>query len=83
MMVAAQVFDFHLQDLTRPQSKRFKRDLCALINFFRFRSDRLAEFDELVVGTEELVDRYAVIASSPEAPSLSRPESTTPTTREP
>lgn len=59
MMVAAQVFDFHLQDLTRPQSKRFKRDLCALINFFRFRSDRLAEFDELVVGTEELVDRRA------------------------
>ncbi|WFC94704.1 kinetochore-associated Ndc80 complex subunit nuf2 [Malassezia brasiliensis] len=57
MMDAATVHDFHLQDLTRPHPKRFKRHMSALVNFFRFRSDRLAEFDELVLDTEELENR--------------------------
>ncbi|WFC99393.1 kinetochore-associated Ndc80 complex subunit nuf2 [Malassezia yamatoensis] len=57
MMEAATVTDFHLQDLTRPTAKRFKRHMSALVNFFRFRSDRLAEFDELVVNTEELENK--------------------------
>ena len=57
MMEAATVHDFHLQDLTRPTPKRFKRHMSALVNFFRFRSDRLAEFDELVLDTEELENR--------------------------
>ena len=56
-MKAATVQDFHLQDLTRPNAKRFKRHMSALVNFFRFRSDRLAEFDELVAETEELEGR--------------------------
>lgn len=54
MMEAATVTDFQLQDLTRPTPKRFKRHMSALVNFFRFRSDRLAEFDELVLETEAL-----------------------------
>lgn len=54
MMEAATVHDFCVQDLTRPQPKRFKRHMSALVNFFRFRSDRLAEFDELVADTEDL-----------------------------
>lgn len=57
MMEAATVHDFHLQDLTRPTAKRFKRHMSALVNFFRFRSDRLAEFDELVLDTEDLETR--------------------------
>lgn len=57
MMEAATVHDFHLQDLTRPTPKRFKRHMSALVNFFRFRSDRLAEFDELVLETEDLENR--------------------------
>ncbi|WFD33058.1 kinetochore-associated Ndc80 complex subunit nuf2 [Malassezia sp. CBS 17886] len=57
MMDAATVQDFHMQDLTRPNAKRFKRHMSALVNFFRFRADRLAEFDELVVETEELENR--------------------------
>lgn len=57
MMEAATVHDFHLQDLTRPTPKRFKRHMSALVNFFRFRSDRLAEFDELVLETEDLETR--------------------------
>ncbi|PKI83804.1 kinetochore-associated Ndc80 complex subunit nuf2 [Malassezia vespertilionis] len=57
MMEAATVHDFHLQDLTRPQPKRFKRHMSALVNFFRFRADRLAEFDELVLATEELENK--------------------------
>ncbi|WFD35400.1 kinetochore-associated Ndc80 complex subunit nuf2 [Malassezia cuniculi] len=54
MMEAATVHDFCIQDLTRPQPKRFKRHMSALVNFFRFRSDRLAEFDEMVAETEDL-----------------------------
>lgn len=54
MMEAATVHDFCMQDLTRPQPRRFKRHMSALVNFFRFRSDRLAEFDELVAETEDL-----------------------------
>ena len=57
MMEAATVHDFHLQDLMRPNAKRFKRHMSALVNFFRFRSDRLAEFDELVAETEDLEGR--------------------------
>ena len=57
MMEAATVHDFCVQDLTRPQPKRFKRHMSALVNFFRFRSDRLAEFDELVLETEDLETR--------------------------
>lgn len=54
MMEASTVTDFQLQDLIRPPAKRFQRHMSALVNFFRFRSDRLAEFEELVWDTEDL-----------------------------
>lgn len=64
MMEAATVHDFQLQDLTRPTPKRFKRHMSALVNFFRFRSDRLAEFDELVLETEEMENRRIELEES-------------------
>ncbi|KAN0061916.1 kinetochore-associated Ndc80 complex subunit nuf2 [Thecaphora frezii] len=54
MMAAATITDFHLQDMTRPNPKRFKRQMSALVNFYRFRSDRINEFDELVANSEDL-----------------------------
>lgn len=66
MMEAATVHDFHLQDLTRPTPKRFKRHMSALVNFFRFRSDRLAEFDELVLQTEALENERLALEAGAE-----------------
>ncbi|PWN50188.1 hypothetical protein IE53DRAFT_330732 [Violaceomyces palustris] len=57
MMVAATITDFHLQDLTRPVPKRFKRQMSALVNFYRFRSDRIAEFEELTAEAEDLENK--------------------------
>ncbi|EPQ26360.1 uncharacterized protein PFL1_06008 [Pseudozyma flocculosa PF-1] len=57
MMAAATITDFHLQDMTRPNPKRFKRQMSALVNFYRFRSDRIAEFEELITNSEDLETR--------------------------
>lgn len=54
MMNAATLYDFTLQDITRPNPKRFRRQMSALVNFYRFRSDRIVEFEELVTGSEDL-----------------------------
>lgn len=51
------VTDFTLQDLTRPEPKRFRRHLSALINFVRFRADRVIEVDQFEAESNELVDR--------------------------
>ncbi|KAE8211961.1 hypothetical protein CF319_g2607 [Tilletia indica] len=47
LLVLSEVRDFAYSDITRPQTKRFKRQLSALINFWRFRSDRVHEFEEI------------------------------------
>ncbi|GAK68260.1 uncharacterized protein PAN0_058d6501 [Moesziomyces antarcticus] len=57
MMNAATLYDFTLQDLTRPNPKRFRRQMSALVNFYRFRSDRIVEFEELVTGSEDLENK--------------------------
>ncbi|PWY98722.1 hypothetical protein BCV70DRAFT_201514 [Testicularia cyperi] len=57
MMNAATLYDFTLQDITRPNPKRFRRQMSALVNFYRFRSDRIAEFEELVTGSEDLENK--------------------------
>ncbi|KAK0556600.1 kinetochore-associated Ndc80 complex subunit nuf2 [Tilletia horrida] len=56
LFIASQLRDFAFSDITRPQSKRFKRQLSALINFWRFKSDRLQEFDNFA---NEEVEREA------------------------
>jgi len=57
MMKASMVHDFTLQDLTRPDPKRFRKHLSALINFYRFKADRVLEVGEFEAETEELTDR--------------------------
>ena len=57
MMAAATIDDFQLSDMTRPNPKRFKKQMSALVNFFRFRSDRIVEFDELMANAEDLEAR--------------------------
>lgn len=63
MMNAAIVPDFNLQDLTRPNPKRFKRQMSALVNFHRFREDRVREFDSLTAEAEELDQRRATLVA--------------------
>ncbi|CAD6905259.1 unnamed protein product [Tilletia controversa] len=54
LFVAAEVRDFVFSDVVRPQSKRFKRQLSGLINFWRFRSDRLQTYEEVVNANIEI-----------------------------
>ncbi len=54
-MICATIMDFGLQDLTRPQKGRFKRQLSALHNFWGHRHDRLGEFEELTERSEALM----------------------------
>ncbi|KAL9938373.1 hypothetical protein V8E36_002996 [Tilletia maclaganii] len=56
LFIISQLRDFAFSDITRPQSKRFKRQLSALINFWRFKSDRMHEFEEFA---NEEIEREA------------------------
>lgn len=57
LMQASQVRDFTSHDVLRPQPKRFKKQLSALINFYRFRQERIEEFEQFTVEMDELVER--------------------------
>lgn len=48
------VHDFGLIDLTSPSYKRLRRQLSAVINFIKFREERLVLYAELQDGREEL-----------------------------
>jgi kinetochore protein Nuf2 len=48
------VHDFGFLDLTSPSFKRFRRQLSAVINFIKFREERLGLYAELQDGREEL-----------------------------
>ncbi|KAK0527942.1 kinetochore-associated Ndc80 complex subunit nuf2 [Tilletia horrida] len=52
LLIASQVRDFAFSDIARPQTKRFKRQLSALVNFWRFKQDRMTEFVE--IANEEI-----------------------------
>jgi kinetochore protein Nuf2 len=57
LMRAVGVKDFsYFQDVMRPEPKRTQRCLSAIINFARFREDRLAKYHELNAETEQLID---------------------------
>lgn len=46
--------DFTLTDLTKPESKRLRRNISAVINFAKFREERLAHYVEFTQGTDAL-----------------------------
>ena len=64
-----------LQDLCSPDANRLRRNLSAVINFAKFREEKLQpyiemqeETNELLEETEKLKDQHAVLVSLPDYP---------------
>ncbi|KAL4095087.1 hypothetical protein PRIC1_008465 [Phytophthora ramorum] len=55
LLAACGVDDFGLRDVLHPTPKRVRRQLSALINFTKFREERLAAFSEITSQTDELL----------------------------
>jgi kinetochore protein Nuf2 len=51
------IHDFSMSDVNAPDAKRTKRALSALINFAKFREERISAYTAQTVLTEELLDR--------------------------
>lgn len=66
MFVDAQYFDFTLQDVYQPDSKRFRSQLCALINLAKYSRERLERYKELEVQEQEVVAQNNALADSVE-----------------
>ena len=57
LMVASQINDFSmLDDIIRPSSDRFLRNVSAIINFAKFREERLETHNAMTAHTAELVE---------------------------
>lgn len=57
LMRASKVYDFGANDILRPQAKRFKKHMSALVNFYRFSDERLPEFQEFIDDMDRLVNQ--------------------------
>ncbi|CAH0481159.1 unnamed protein product [Peronospora belbahrii] len=57
LLAACGVDDFGLRDVLHPTPKRVRRQLSALINFAKFREERLAAFSDVTGQTDELMDQ--------------------------
>ncbi|KAG6958846.1 hypothetical protein JG687_00009137 [Phytophthora cactorum] len=55
LLAACGVDDFGLRDILHPTPKRVRRQLSALINFSKFRTERLAAFSGITSQTDELL----------------------------
>ncbi|KAF4146593.1 Designed helical repeat protein 10 domain [Phytophthora infestans] len=55
LLAACGVDDFGLRDVLHPTPKRVRRQLSALINFSKFRTERLAAFSKITSQTDELL----------------------------
>ncbi len=56
MMTVCGVHDFSMKDLLQPDPKRVRRHLSAIINFAKFREERLVMYSELAVKRDQLLD---------------------------
>ena len=58
LMDAAQVPDFSfLMDCVKPIGERFIRNLSAIINFAKFREERVQSYSEMTASTEEILEQ--------------------------
>ncbi|RLN46245.1 hypothetical protein BBJ29_006610 [Phytophthora kernoviae] len=57
LLAACGVDDFGLRDVLHPTPKRVRRQLSALINFAKFREERLVVFSEITTQTDELLTK--------------------------
>ena len=55
------ISDFALHDITKPEYKRLRRNISAIINFAKFREERLQTFEGFTQQTEELAARKAAL----------------------
>ena len=53
---ACEVFDVALDDLSHPSATAFARNLSAVINFAKFREERLATYQEFTTHTDQLLE---------------------------
>ena len=57
LMRASQIHDFSmLEDVIRPNATRFKRNVSAIINFAKFREEKLDVHNTMTAGSAELVE---------------------------
>lgn len=66
MFAAAQYHDFRLRDITQPVAGRFHWQLSALINYAKFRENRLRIFAEMATSGEELREQHAQLSKQHE-----------------
>ena len=57
MMKICGIMDFGLRDITNPNNKRLRRQLSGIINFAKFREERLQMYGELNLNREELGEK--------------------------
>lgn len=57
LLSAAGVNDFSLEDITKPDAKRFRRNLCAIINFQKFRMQCIGDFEDLHSEGQQVMEK--------------------------
>lgn len=57
LMRASGVMDFSLKDVFKPEASRVQRMLSAIINFAKFREEKVADYDELIDASDSLASR--------------------------
>jgi len=61
LMHACGVYDISVWDFVRPTSERFKRNLSAIINFAKFREERMITYAEMAAASDALLEKKAQI----------------------
>jgi len=63
LMRASGVYDFELRDISMPQHARIRKLFSAVINFAKFREEKVATFEQFVESTEALQNQKAEVDS--------------------
>jgi len=62
MMRICGIMDFSIQDVVKPSSKRLRRQLSGIINFAKFREERLMMYTELSAEREEIIESLRCVS---------------------
>ncbi|KAI9596292.1 Nuf2 family-domain-containing protein [Syncephalis fuscata] len=60
-MQAIGIDDFGFKDLAKPEPGRVRRIMSAVINFAKFREERMDVLDQFTIKSEELLDQHALL----------------------
>lgn len=61
LLTTVGINDFTLTDVTRPEKKRLRRNLSAIINFAKFREERLINYTSYTTETDKLTEKKAAL----------------------